>query len=643
MTDTVVEHADAETKLPPQVRNALLALIVGGIAAILDSTMVTLAIHTLVVKLHSSDGRIQWVTTGFLLAMAVAIPISGWAESRWGGKRVWMAALVLFVLASVLCAVSWNDGSLIGFRFLQGFAAGLIFPLMQTLAVRAAGGHISSRLMAAVSLPIALGPILGPVIGGVILNWLSWRWLFLVNVPVIAAGLLLAWRFLPADRHDRTAVRARLDMIGLVLLAPALGGILLGLSQLSEDGGIGHVGVLEPLLAGVALLAAFIVWASRPGERQPIVDIRLLRLRSLGSASAVLFTAGAAVYAAMFLLPLYYQQLRGESVLHAGLLIDPARLRRARLSLRGRQAGRAAGSAYRDDLKLPARRHRDHPVRACRAEHKLVVAGRPATGPRSGDRGGADPADVRRLPGHPTDRHPARHHEHPHRPEGRRIVRHRDRRGRPPNPSSPTALPVLSRARSGGRSASRSPRSSPPSPSPPAGSLERADVQPMPPGQGDHIATKPAHPTMSEKPTIQGTGHRPRPRRCSARPATSGCQGVWEGRISDFRVGDGDPSALPCDDRWVRTLESRGDLASCAAADNAKTMDPLAALPASPMGPPSAPTALLPEKFGGQFGGQSTFVPRPRALQAGITSLSPGICQRRACRRFRTRPARSFA
>ena len=313
----------AETKLSPQVRMALMALIVGGIAAILDSTMVTLAIHTLVGDLHSSDGTIQWVTTGYLLAMAVAIPTTGWAESRWGGRRVWMFALVLFVLGSVLCALAWNDMSLIGFRMLQGFAAGLIFPMMQTLAVRAAGGHASSRLMAAVSLPIALGPILGPVIGGVILNWLSWRWLFLVNVPVIAVALLLAWRSLPADRPDRTAVRARLDVIGLVLLAPALAGILLGLSHLSEDGGLGHAGVLAPLLAGIALLAAFIVWASRPGERQPIVDIRLLHLRSLGSASAVLFTAGAAMYAAMFLLPLYFQQLRGESVLHAGLLLIP--------------------------------------------------------------------------------------------------------------------------------------------------------------------------------------------------------------------------------------------------------------------------------------------------------------------------------
>jgi EmrB/QacA subfamily drug resistance transporter len=323
MAETTVERAASEAQLAPEIRNALLALIVGGIAAILDSTMVTIALHTLVVSLHSTDGMIQWVTTGYLLAMAVAIPVTGWAESRWGGKRVWMAALVLFVGGSVLCALAWNDASLIGFRVVQGFAAGLIFPLMQTLAVRAAGGRASSNLIATVSLPLALGPILGPVIGGVILNWLSWRWLFLVNVPVIAVGLVLAWRLLPDDRPRPGVAGARLDLTGLALLAPALAGILLGLSNLSEDGGLGHASVLIPLLAGIALLGAFIAWAARPGDRRPVVDVRLLRLRSLGSASAVLFTAGATLYAGMFLLPLYYQQLHSESVLNAGLLLIP--------------------------------------------------------------------------------------------------------------------------------------------------------------------------------------------------------------------------------------------------------------------------------------------------------------------------------
>jgi len=310
-------------ELTPQARDAAIALIVGGVAAVLDSTMVTLALHTLVVELHSTVGTIQWVTTGYLLAIAVAIPVTGWAEGRFGGRRAWMAALVIFVVGSALSALAWDDASLIGFRVLQGLGAGLIFPLMQTLGVRAAGGRASSRLIAVLSVPLALGPIFGPVIGGVILNWLSWRWLFLVNVPVIAVALVLALRLLPADRPPPRGPRERLDVVGLALLAPALAGILVGLSSLSEDGGLAHAGVLGPLLAGLALLGAFLVWAARPDNPRPLVDVRLLRLRSLGSASAVLFTAGAALYAGMFLLPLYYQQLRGDSALDAGLLLIP--------------------------------------------------------------------------------------------------------------------------------------------------------------------------------------------------------------------------------------------------------------------------------------------------------------------------------
>ena len=322
MTPTA-QPAGGAGALTPEVRRAVLALIIGGIAAILDTTIVAIALHTLVIELHSTVGTIQWVSTAYLLALAVAIPVTGWAEARWGGKRAWMAALLIFVIGSVLCAASWNDTSLIGFRVLQGFGAGLIFPLMQTLAVRTAGGRASSSLIATISLPLALGPILGPVLGGLILNWLSWRWLFLINVPVIAVGLVLAQRFLPADRPARGAPRARLDVTGLVLLAAALAGILLGLSNLSQDGGIGHASVLGPLLAGLVLLAVFAAWALGRRDHKPIVNIRLLAVRSLGSASAVLFTAGAALYAGMFLLPLYYQQLHGETVLAAALLLIP--------------------------------------------------------------------------------------------------------------------------------------------------------------------------------------------------------------------------------------------------------------------------------------------------------------------------------
>jgi len=324
-------RTDAPGAIPPETKRALTALIIGGLAAILDTTIVSIALRVLVGALHSTVNQIQWVTTGYLLALGVVIPVVGWAQARFGGKRLWMAALVVFVAGSVLCSVAWDADSLIAFRVLQGAGAGAIFPLMMTLAMRAArsvpGGSSSlGRVTAMVSLPIAAGPILGPALGGVILNWLSWRWLFLVNVPVIAAGLFLAWRYLPADAPAAKAARPKFDLVGLLLAAPGVVGVLLGLSNVSADGGFGHADVLLPLVTGLALVAAFAGWAlhrTSTGTSAPLVNVRLLKVRSVSMSSAALFLAGACLYGAMFLLPLYYQELRGSSVLGAALTLIP--------------------------------------------------------------------------------------------------------------------------------------------------------------------------------------------------------------------------------------------------------------------------------------------------------------------------------
>jgi EmrB/QacA subfamily drug resistance transporter len=335
---TPADFKPAPGKLPPETKRALTALIIGGMAAVLDTTIVSIALNSLVKALHTTVGQIQWVSTGYLLALGVVIPVVGWAQARFGGKRLWMAALTLFVGGSALCAAAWNVDSLIAFRVLQGVGAGMIFPLMQTLAMRTAraatGGDTSSlgRVTATVSLPIAIGPILGPVVGGVILNWLDWRWLFLVNVPVCAVGLYLAWRSLPADAPAPAGARPRLDLLGLLLVAPGVAGVLLGLSNVSKSGGFSRGDVQLPLIAGVVLLAGFVAWAlhqTSPGRAgrgragAALVDVRLLRIRSVGASSAVLFLTGACMYAAMFLLPLYWQELRGFGVLDAALLLIP--------------------------------------------------------------------------------------------------------------------------------------------------------------------------------------------------------------------------------------------------------------------------------------------------------------------------------
>lgn len=306
-------------KVDPQVMRVAMVLIVGGLAVVFDTTIVSVALHTLAVQLHASVATIQWVSTGYLLALGVTIPLVGWAQSRFGGKRVWMLSLMIFLGGSIGSSLAWSAASLIGFRVVQGVGGGLMLPLMATLGMQAAAGKSLGRTMSVVSLPAVLGPILGPVLGGVILNWLDWRWLFYVNIPFCVVGFVLAWKMLPTD--PETAHRP-LDVLGFVLLSPSIVGILYGLSNASKTDGFARPDVYAPLLVGAALLLAFVIYAVRRGGRA-LVDVRLLAHRAVASASALLFLSGAALYGAMLLLPLYFQDVRGADALGAGLLLVP--------------------------------------------------------------------------------------------------------------------------------------------------------------------------------------------------------------------------------------------------------------------------------------------------------------------------------
>jgi EmrB/QacA subfamily drug resistance transporter len=300
----------------------LAALIVGGITAILDTTIVAIGLKTIAHSLHTSIATIQWVSTGYLLALAVAIPLVSWAQARLGGKRLWMIALGLFLVGSALCATAWNADSLIAFRVLQGLGGGAMLPLLTTLAMQNVDQTKIARTMSTVTVPIALGPILGPVLGGLVLNFLSWPWLFLINVPIGAVGLVLAFLWLPRDAPEVARPRAKLDVVGLLLVAPALAALLYGLSKASTDGGFGNAQVWIPAGIGAVLLVAFILWAVRK-RGAAIIDIGLLKVRSVRSSSTVLVFLGAALFASSFLLPLFFQILRGDTVLNAGLLLIP--------------------------------------------------------------------------------------------------------------------------------------------------------------------------------------------------------------------------------------------------------------------------------------------------------------------------------
>ncbi|WP_327238638.1 multidrug efflux MFS transporter [Streptomyces sp. NBC_01317] len=317
--------------MDPAVRRLALTVIVGALAVVFDTTIVSVALNDLARELHASLSTIQWVSTAYLLALFVTIPIAGWAQSRLGGKRLWIAALSTFLLGSVLCALAWNAGSLIAFRIVQGVGGGIMMPLVVTLVMQAAKGRNPGKVMAAVTLPTALGPILGPVLGGVILELADWRWLFVVNIPFCLVGIWLAHRNLPDDRPAPDSPRPRLDVTGLLLLSPGVAAVIYGLSRVEGGTGFAGVEVLVPLLGGLALLGAFTArsltrttartTASKTGGA--LVNLRLFRHRALASSAALGFLAGITLYGAMFLLPLYFQQVRGEDALGAGLLLIP--------------------------------------------------------------------------------------------------------------------------------------------------------------------------------------------------------------------------------------------------------------------------------------------------------------------------------
>jgi len=309
----------SEARLDPALIRLAIIVLFGAVVAQLDLTMVNVGIDVMARDLHASLGTIQWVSTGYLLAYAIVLPISGWATDRFGARNLWLFALSLFLLGSVLCGLAWSSGSLVAFRVVQGLGGGLLIPLMTTILARAAGPQRMMRLMAIVAVPAMLAPILGPVIGGVLVDQASWRWIFLVNVPICLLGLVLAWRELPVvlrERHDA------LDGLGLALLSPGLAVLLYGCSRASTHGGFGETTVLVCLAIGSALLAAFTVHVLRR-RQAPLIDLRLFRSGPFTGSAALMFLFGFTLFGAMLLLPLYYQQVRGASALEAGLMLAP--------------------------------------------------------------------------------------------------------------------------------------------------------------------------------------------------------------------------------------------------------------------------------------------------------------------------------
>src|ERR1700761_6852962 len=247
-------------------------VILGMIMSILDTTIVNVALDRLSTDLHSSISEVQWVVTGYLLALGAVMPVTGWAARRFGAKRVYLVSLVLFTLGSVACGLSSTLPELVVCRVLQGIGGGMIMPLAQLIMAQVAGPKRMGRVMGIVSMPAMLAPIFGPVIGGVILQNLHWSWIFFVNGPIGVLALVLGWRMLPETDSGEAGP---LDRVGLALLPAGAAIGIYGVSKLGTGAALGSAGVLVPIVLGIVLSGLFVLHALR--IERPLLDVRLYK------------------------------------------------------------------------------------------------------------------------------------------------------------------------------------------------------------------------------------------------------------------------------------------------------------------------------------------------------------------------------
>ncbi len=282
---------------------------------LLDTTVVNVAIPTLRSEFGvANPSTIQWVITGYLLSLAVFIPVSGWAADRFGAKRVFMFALTMFSLSSMLCALSWNIESLVAFRVLQGVGGGMLSPVAFAMVWRAFPPEERSKAAGIMVIPAAIAPASGPVVGGLLVDYASWHWIFLINVPIGAVALVISALYL---REHREPDAGRFDPLGFVLSGAGLATVLYALSE-AGGRGFADTRVLGFGIGGIALLAAFVFVELRTW--QPMLDVRIFANGLFRACNLAWIVTTFGFSAMIFLVTLELQAARGLSPLHSGLV-----------------------------------------------------------------------------------------------------------------------------------------------------------------------------------------------------------------------------------------------------------------------------------------------------------------------------------
>jgi EmrB/QacA subfamily drug resistance transporter len=283
----------------------------------MDTTIVNVTLPAIGRAFGTPSTSVGTISIAYLVSLAVFIPASGWLGDRFGGKRILLAAVTVFTIASALCGIASNLGQLVAFRVLQGAGGGLLVPVGMAMLLRIYRPEERVRALSVLTIATGIAPTLGPVVGGLLVTNLSWRWVFYVNVPLGIGMLIFGLLFLRNEAQDQPG---RFDIVGFLLAAAGLGSLMYGVSA-GPDQGWTAVPVLVSSAAGAVLLGLMVVAELR--HPAPIINVRLFKDALLRSCSSIMTVVSVAFLGTLYTMSLYFQDGRGFTPLAAGLSIWP--------------------------------------------------------------------------------------------------------------------------------------------------------------------------------------------------------------------------------------------------------------------------------------------------------------------------------
>lgn len=305
-------------------RLAIWLLLASAFVVILNETIMGVALPKLMTDLGITASAGQWLTTAYLLTMSVVIPITGMLIQRTRTRTLFMIAMGLFSLGTLIAAVAPGFGVLLIGRIVQAGGTAIMMPLLMTTVVTMVPANIRGQLMGRIAIVISVAPALGPTVSGIILQWLSWRWLFIFVLPIALTALIVGLIRMPNVGVVR---KARIDIFSVILSAFGFGGIVYGLSSLGKGGGDAAIPAWVPLAIGVVSLAIFVLRQLKLQRTDAaLLDLRTFAYRPFALSAVLFVLASIALFGSLILLPIFVQSVLGVEILEAGLAMLPGGL-----------------------------------------------------------------------------------------------------------------------------------------------------------------------------------------------------------------------------------------------------------------------------------------------------------------------------